>query len=408
MHELRTPHGRIRLETDGVLTPLGSAGEPAAAGSGLAADLVAAVLSGAPDGLACSPGELRIVRTPLPAAAAATDESAVAVDMTNLSVVVGGDKIVKLVRSWGGANRSARLLTRLAEAGVEAVPGYFGSLDWHHPTRGQGTLALVSAVVPDAADGWSWAVDDVVSWFQGGEAPRWPAELGRLTAEVHTVLLEAGAAAPPAAAQVRKRASDVLDRALSVTDGDPGLRLTRRASALKDILDAIPETAAPAFDLHGDLHVGQILRAGGNYWLLDFDGDPQLSAAERDLPDTAARDVAHLAASFDMVASVAAKRIQASEPQALRRLYGWSRDATGEMVASYREAAREAGVPDLLDEAMLPGLIAEQLLRELIYAHRFLPRWGYAADGAITHRFPPDQTSQHKEPAWTPPALQRT
>ncbi|MFZ3453005.1 hypothetical protein [Arthrobacter sp. 7Tela_A1] len=408
MDEIRTPHGRIRLECDGALTPLGPGGEPAAAGAGLAADLVAAVLSGTPEGLACSPGEIRIVRTPLPAGTPSTVESAVGVDMTNLSVVVGGDKIVKLVRSWGGANRSARLLTRLAEAGVEAVPGYFGSLDWHHPARGQGTLALVSAVVPDAADGWSWAVDDVVSWFQGGEAPGWPAVLGRLIAEVHTVLLGAGAAAPPAAAQVRKRASGVLDQALSVTGGNPGLRLARRAPGLKDILEAIPETAAPAFDLHGDLHVGQILRAGGNYWLLDFDGDPQLSAAERDLPDTAARDVAHLAASFDMVASVAAKRIQASGSEALQRLYGWSRAATGEMVASYRRAVREAGATDLLDEAMLPGLIAEQLLRELIYAHRFLPRWGYAADGAITHRFTPDQTSQHKEPAWTPPALQTT
>ena len=407
MDELRAVHGCLRLGPDGVLTALDSRGSPASAGSGLAADLADAVLAGSTAALSVTIGELHAARTGL-AAGPGLEESAVPVDMTNLSVVVGGDKIIKLVRRWGGADRSARLLARLAEAGVDAVPGYFGSLDWEHPERGRTTLALVSAVIPDAEDGWTWAADDVAAWFRGGPLPDFPAALGRLTAEVHAALFGAGPLPAPGAAEVRARTDGVLDVALTLTGGDAGTRLANRAEGLRSLLAAIPETAAPAFDLHGDLHVGQILRAGGNYWLLDFDGDPQLSAAERDLPDTAARDVAHLAASFDMVASVAAKRIQASGSEALQRLYGWSRAATGEMVASYRRAVREAGATDLLDEAMLPGLIAEQLLRELIYAHRFLPRWGYAADGAITHRFTPDQTSQHKEPAWTPPALQTT
>ena len=406
MDELRAGHGCLRLAPDGTLDPLDSTGLPAAAGSGLAADLTAAVLAGNPSALTATTGELHAVRTRL-AAGSGLEETAVPVDMTNLSVVVGGDKIIKLVRQWGGADRSSRLLARLADAGVEAVPGYYGSLEWEHPDRGRSTVALLSAVIPDAEDGWTWAADDVVAWFRGGAAPDFPAALGRLTAEVHAALLAADPLPAPGAAEVRARADGVLDVALALTGGDAGTRLAGRAETLRALVAAIPETAAPAFDLHGDLHVGQVLRSGDNYWLLDFDGDPQLPDAERDRPDTAARDVAHLAASLEMVASVAAKRLQTADPASLDRLYGWARGAQDQLVSAYRTAAAGHGVPGLLDAAQLPGLIAEQLLRELIYAHRFLPRWQYAADGAITHRFErdPSRTPQTKEPAWTPPAL---
>ncbi|WP_404321557.1 hypothetical protein [Arthrobacter luteolus] len=406
MDEVRAGHGSLRLETDGALTALDAAGLPAAAGSGLAADLTHAVLSGSPDALKASVGELHVVRTAL-AAGECLEETPVPVDMTNLSVVVGGDKIIKLVRQWSGADRSARLLARLADAGVDSVPGYYGSLDWEHPEHGRGTLALLSAVIPDAGDGWTWAVDDVVAWFRGGKAPEFPAALGRLAAEVHAALLAGGAHPAPGAAEVRARADGVLDVALALTGGDAGIRLSNRAGRIREQLAAVPETAAPAFDLHGDLHVGQVLRSGEQYWLLDFDGDPQLPDAERDRPDSAARDVAHLAASLEMVASVAAKRLQAADEASLGRLYGWADEARVQLTGAYQLAAAEAGLPDLLDEAMLPGLIAEQLLRELIYAHRFLPRWQYAADGAITHRFARDsaRAPRTKEPAWTPPAL---
>lgn len=405
MDELRAVHGCLRLEPDGVLIALDSQGRPASAGSGLAADLAVAVLAGSAADLAVTSGELHAVRTRL-AAGPGFDEVPVPVDMTNLSVVVGGDKIIKLMRRWGGADRSSRLLARLAAAGVDAVPGYFGSLDWEHPEHGRSTVALVSAVIPDAEDGWTWAADDVADWFRGGALPDFPAALGRLAAEVHAALFAGDPLPAPGAAEVRARADGVLDVALALTGGDAGERLAGRAHSLRALLAGIPETCAPAFDLHGDLHVGQVLRSGSRYWLLDFDGDPQLPDAERDRPDTAARDVAHLAASLDMVASVAAKRLQAGDAASLERLYGWAGEAQEQLVSAYRSTAAAAGFPQLLDEAMLPGLIAEQLLRELIYAHRFLPRWQYAADGAITYRFErdPARTTQTKEPAWTPPA----
>ena len=405
MDEVRTANGYIRLSGDGGLAAFTPSGQAAAAGSGLASDLVSAVLAKDTGGLSCTAGELEAARTVLPSAGTDLSEDGVPVDMTNLSVVVGGDKIVKLVRHWGGADRSARLLARLAEAGIESVPGYYGSLDWIHPSRGRSTIALVSAMVPDGSDGWTWAVDDIVAWFRGGETPEWPGILGGLLAGVHAALLDAGQYRAPSAAEVRTRAVNVLGEALAVTGGEAGIRLGNRRGGLEQLLNQVPKTASPAFDLHGDLHLGQILRADGKYWLLDFDGDPQLPASERDRPDTAARDLAHLIASLDMVASVAAKHLQVNDPASLEKLYGWAQEAGARMTAAYVDAARAAGQPALLDESQLPPLIAEQLLRELLYAHRFLPRWQYAADGALTYRFAPDHSITTKEPAWIPPAF---
>lgn len=128
--------------------------------------------------------------------------------------------------------------------------------------------------------------------------------------------------------------------------------------------------------------------------MIDFDGDPQLAVDEREAPDAAARDIAHMLVSFDLVAAVVQKRMQRADARA----FAWSDRARRDFLDAYR-----AHVPngELLDEALLPGFEAEQLVAELRYADRFLPAWIYAPDAAITHRHP--STNEHPEEPWTPP-----
>ena len=328
-----------------------------------------------------------IVRTVL--GIPATMDRAIDVDMTNWARVVDERYLVKVGRSLGSLDRSARLLAKLA--GSSVVPDFLGALDIDAHA-----VATVSAFIPDSTDGWTWAVDDVLGFVGGGERPRWPAELGKLCARMHGVLSRGSIAAGAHGGVLRARASSALDVALAITDGAPGERLQNREAALRAAIASIPDaTSAPAFDLHGDLHVGQVLRTDDRYVLLDFDGDPQLTASERDPPDVGARDVAHLMSSIEMVASVAMKHVGVDE-----RVLDWSREAQHELLYAYREYS------DLVDPAQLAGLHAEQLLRELIYAHRFLPRWQYAADAAITFRYPP--ADDRKEEPWMPPASSTT
>lgn len=329
-------------------------------------------------------------------------ERAITVDQTNVSVIVDERLIVKLVAHWGAAERSARLLEQLAAAGATGVERLRGAVRWRHPERGTGVLAVVTDYLPGADDGWTWAVDDVVAVVRDGvDDPDWPTRLGHRIAEIHGVL---GAEASPAsadapAARVR-RARETLAGAVAETDGAAGDRLHNRLASLEAAIDLLG-AAAPglAFPLHGDLHLGQVLRSPGSagserYTLIDFDGDPQQGDAERDRPDVAARDLAHLLVSIDLVAAVVQKRLGRAEPAA----FAWADRARTAFLDAYRAALARS---ELLDEALLAGFEAEQLAAELRYAARFLPRWQYAPDAALTHRHP--STHERQEQPWTPP-----
>lgn len=337
----------------------------------------------------------RMVDASIPADAS---ERAITADQTNVSVIVGERLVVKIVGEWGACDRSARLLSALAE--VEGVERLVGAIDWEHPELGGGTLALVTEYLPGAVDGWTWAVDDVLAHLDGAPAPRWPGELGTRVARIHAALADGLEPAPAdLPSRLRDRLPAVLDDALAAARGDTRRRLENRAGAIRAVLRGVIAPTA-VLPIHGDLHVGQILRTGPEpvrWAIIDFDGDPQLPAAERDLAGAAARDVAHLRVSFDMVAAVVQKRLCAVDVRAA----AWADTARDDLLGAYTAALPPAPATALFDPRELPALEAEQLLRELLYAERFLPRWAYAADEAITRRFP--ASDPDTEAPWTPP-----
>ncbi len=335
-------------------------------------------------------------------------ERAIAVDQTNTSVIVDGRLVVKVVGEWAAADRAGDLLERLAAAGSDDVARLHGRVQWRHPQLGESTLAIVTEYLPGADDGWTWAVDDVVAALQGGPDPRWPGVLGARVARIHDVL---GADAVPsstdAATARRARAEASLAAAVAATEGATGVRLRNRRAALERDIRSLEETAPGLeFPIHGDLHVGQVLASpdadapdGRRYTVIDFDGDPQLDAADRERADAAARDVAHLLVSLDLVAAVAQKRLRRADPAA----WAWADRARRDLLDAYRTALTRSV---LFDPELLPGFEAEQLAAELHYADRYLPAWRYAPDAAITHRYP--STNDHPEDPWTPPPFEPT
>ncbi|MFC6236176.1 hypothetical protein ACFPZL_13890, partial [Leucobacter soli] len=202
------------------------------------------------------------------------------------------------------------------------------------------------------------------------------------------------------------------------------VRMRARREALAAAIGTIPDRSdAPLVTPHGDFHVGQILRTGdGRYLVLDFDGDPQWGPEQRFRPDGAARDVAHMLVSIDLVAAVVQRRLGGPD----ERAWSWADSAKQGFLEAYEAVAGS----EMLDAAAVPGLVAEQLLIELAYAERFLPEWRYAPDGAITRRYASrraanersandraendstenDRTEDYDEtePPWIPPASPTT
>ncbi|MFC4013104.1 hypothetical protein ACFOY2_38165 [Nonomuraea purpurea] len=294
------------------------------------------------------------------------------VDQTNYSVVVAEKVVVKWLNPPAPLpHPTPEILAHLVEAGFNDTAPPYAALTRAVDGREE-LLALVTGYLPDAGDGWEWCVDEA----SAGTA-EFASELGRLAAELHLALSplssEAGAPEDPAA-----RAEAALREALDLTGGDDGRWLAAHADKIRRELAPLDEpVTGPLIRIHGDLHVGQILRWRDGYAVIDFDGNPTLTEARPYQP--AARDVAQLTTSLEHVAQVAVKRRGTPPARAAR----WAAEARAALLTAYRDGLAEAGRQELLEERLIRPFEVEQECRELIYAARHLPRWRYAPMGVL-------------------------
>ena len=113
--------------------------------------------------------------------------------------------------------------------------------------------------------------------------------------------------------------------------------------------------------------------------MTDFDGNPVLDAPQRMLPIPAALDVAGMTQSLVHAGIVAAK-YTSLEPAALAAADAAGRTA---FLDAYTDRLRRLGHGDLYDPRPLTAFRMQQVLREIVYAARHLPRWRYVPDAAL-------------------------
>lgn len=287
-----------------------------------------------------------------------------AVEQSNSSVIVrraAGDTIVvKVFRVvQAGSNPDVELLQVLSETRPQLVPRFDGRFATQWRARGgsvHGDLMLVEEFAAGAADAWNAALTN----------PGLAAELvdlGRATRRLHAALAE----------RLGTWVADHKITSLMHADLDRRLALTIEAvPALAGSAGRIRARYAAAFDgqlpslqrIHGDLHLGQILRYAGvgrqsPKWLfIDFEGEPLRPLAERSQPDFALRDVAGILRSLDYAGASAAH-----DP-------GWSESAKANFLSGYFGG----GVP-LESRQLLAALVLDKAVYEARYEAGNRPEW---------------------------------
>jgi maltokinase len=292
-------------------------------------------------------------------------------DQSNSSYVLDERIVVKCYRRLRpGVHPEVELVRFLGER-FAPVPAALGSL--HHVDRSgeEWALALVQELVPDAEDGWAWCgtlVEEAVA--EGAVDAGWAGEVGTLTAELHAALAALGARRGSAVElRARRRSAEEALSALgplldpTVADG------LRRQLALFDAA-AHPPTVGR---VHGDYHVGQLLRSSRGYHVIDFEGEPTRPLEERRAPDSPLRDVASMLRSIDHVPLWVLR----DRPEARGRGEAWANACRAAFLEAYAETtlvlANTSGLP--LDHALLRAFEAEKAAYEFAYAQAFLPEW---------------------------------
>jgi maltokinase len=377
------------------VTPRHSDGRPCRAGDG-ASEALVALLGDCTD----LRGPWQVLR--LAAVPPAVGERPVDVDQTNTSVVVGEALVVKWLRTVADRPHPAMAaLAQLQSVGFERVPTTYAVLTWSSPSGHTLPVAYLTDYLTAAHDGWTWCVDIVRSLgvapdgVEGSGAATLPARLGELTAALHIALATPTRVFPrptqPAGASRVQRWYDgafaMLDQALHLSDPEVVAAVAMRADEISGCFDDVlghdqDLASTPVQYIHGDLHVGQVLRWSQGLAIVDFDGNP-VAATDGGLVHPTARDVAQMTCSLQHVGQVVLLRHPKADPDIVR---GWMARSREEFLDAYR--LRDSGLPFLLDERLLPAFELEQELRELVYAARHLPRWTYAPLATLREMLP--------------------
>ncbi|MFD0570570.1 hypothetical protein ACFQ0T_16820 [Kitasatospora gansuensis] len=100
--------------------------------------------------------------------------------------------------------------------------------------------------------------------------------------------------------------------------------------------------------MHGDLHLGQLLRGPAGWALIDFEGEPSLPMAERAVPHSPLRDVAGMLRSFEYAADHADLLAGPSNPAATARLRIWAEQGADAFCLGYAGVAWDPRGQDAL------------------------------------------------------------
>lgn len=326
-------------------------------------------------------------------------------EQSNTNILFGDTMILKLFRRLQpGENPDVeigRFLTDVAH--FPHIPRFLGEITLSRAGAEPTSCAMLQELVVNEGDGWQWTLDALAKYYEAATPDATPyleaaALLGRRTAEMHLALAtetidEAIYAEPMTAIAIAEeaqrigkqihRALDTLQRTLPSLSDDAAAGavtiLSRRAALLAKADATLSHPpSGKLIRIHGDYHLGQVLRAKDDFVLLDFEGEPARTLAERRRKQSPLKDVAGMLRSFSYAAWVGLERRTRDHAGGKALLTNWCNAVSTNFLAAYRTTL--AVRPDLLpDEPLATSLLNSYLLEkasyELLYELNNRPDW---------------------------------
>ncbi|CAM5511890.1 Maltokinase OS=Streptomyces violarus OX=67380 GN=FHS41_000003 PE=3 SV=1 [Streptomyces violarus] len=276
-------------------------------------------------------------------------------EQSNSSLVYGDEYILKVFRRiQPGVNPDLEVPGALARQGCHRVPAPVAWFQTKHPFKA--TLGVLQPYLRDASDGWTLALHALAA---GDDFTAQARALGAATAEVHLALASAFPVGEPGenghtATAMSERLAAAAHCVPALQPYVPGLRTAFAALATCD-------AGPPAQRIHGDLHLGQVLRAGREWFVIDFEGEPSRPLSERRSAHSPVRDIAGMLRSFDY----AARQRRPWRPE-------WARRCRETYCAGY---AARAGWDPRKKHGLLRAYETDRAVYEVLYEARHRPDW---------------------------------
>ena len=328
------------------------------------------------------------------------------VEQSNSSVVIGRQAVVKLLRRLTpGIHPEVEMSRFLTERAFMGTPALLGEVLRTDSKGESSTVALVQAYVTNQGDGWRWtldrlerAADEAATPFRNPEEYNFPnytafvRRAGKRIGEMHMALAEESP--NPAFAPVKTTAKDIAaheERVMATIDAAIAAATKAHdvAPLAKTLQERRAEIARRVHSLtqlgkgrmrtrvHGDLHLGQLLLAGDDVMIIDFEGEPSKPMEQRREKDLPLRDIAGMLRSFDYAATQVERGMKQNGEEALARagviLDRFRKIASQTLLQGYEEGIGRPLTQD--DRDLIRLFMLEKAAYEVVYEAANRPDW---------------------------------
>ena len=303
------------------------------------------------------------------------------VEQSNTSIVYDDRLILKVYRRLSrGGNPDVEVTSALAATGFDHVAAPV--VRWQRAGR---DLAFGQQYLAGGTDGWALALTSLRDLY--GAGPREPSHpdlsggdlgaealrLGQVTAEMHLAMAEAFAVTGSLGADWQGFVDSLASQVERV-----GPRLDESPAPLLERLRAVRDPG-PAVRVHGDYHLGQVMRTDRGWYVLDFEGEPNRPLEDRTRPASVLKDVAGMLRSLQYAAFFAlAERAEGDPARFAPLARAWEdRNRTAFLSGYLGCAGVEVLLPPVPEDrnAVLVAFEFDKALYELAYEEAFRPSW---------------------------------